>query len=404
MILVACFWERFLFSKRQHSFGFLHNLSLLLLLSVLVSYRHLLFIDILALALILLPDHRLPQWSSRSLKNSFLCIALVTLLLHSYVQFFLYGASIPVFSFGRLSWIISALTLLERIASVFFLIACFRERKWLPFAAFFLFILFPQFLILPVSALLCWIFPLKRYLQVVLICGTGLCCSLFNLFFSLADLICAIVFVSLVLLLFYKFSLSRHKVNLVLLGLSALCLAVAFCRWDIRLEAQKQSERQMNAFIEKTVFPQVTDRGRMFFFVEGFAEENPRSQFLTGAYVDGIINIGEALYQGQYEMSKTHKGRLVYGKDSSGYVSMNDYSRFVEEKLKDQDTLVSRIHYLCSVNDIDFAVTDKRMPQFPVADSTYLGALKQQIFLYACRPRIAEGIPTIAADKPSHSL
>ncbi|MFA6931237.1 MAG: hypothetical protein WCT05_13005, partial [Lentisphaeria bacterium] len=118
MILVACFWERFLFSKRQRSFGFLHNLSLLLLFSVLVSYRHSLPIDILALALILLPDHRLPQGSSRSLKISFLCIALVTLLLHSYVQFFLYGASIPVFSFGRLSWAISALTLLERIASV----------------------------------------------------------------------------------------------------------------------------------------------------------------------------------------------------------------------------------------------------------------------------------------------
>lgn len=177
----------------------------------------------------------------------------------------------------------------------------------------------------------------------------------------------------------------------MLLGLGAPCLAVAFCGWDIRLEAQKQSERQMNAFIEKTVFPQVTDRGRMFFFVQGFAEENPRSQFLTGAYVDGIINIGEALYQGQYEKSKAHKGRVVYGKDSSGYVSMDDYSRFVKEKLNDRDTLVSRIHYLCSVNDIDFAVTDKRIPQFPVADSTYLEILKQKIFLYACQPRIVAG-------------
>jgi len=31
--------------------------------------------------------------------------------------------------------------------------------------------------------------------------------------------------------------------------------------WDIRSEARRQSEKQMNAFIEKTVFPQVTDRG-----------------------------------------------------------------------------------------------------------------------------------------------
>jgi len=69
-------------------------------------------------------------------------------------------------------------------------------------------------------------------------------------------------------------------------------------------------------------------------------------------------------------------------------MSMDDYSQFVQEKLNDQDTLVSRIHYLCSVNDIDFAVTDKRMPQFPVADSTYLEILKQKIFLYACPTRI----------------
>ena len=155
--------------------------------------------------------------------------------------------------------------------------------------------------------------------------------------------------------------------------------------WDNRSIERINDEKQMDAFFEKPLFPQIKNRGRML-VVEN--QEFPllsRFKFLSGNYGDESIYVGEVFYRGQFDEARRRKKALFYG-DTTQKI-FYDYSEKVREVYSNQDTLVSRVRYLCGIDDISYFASDYSDLPLAKIDSVYLNVKKKHFFLYGCTER-----------------
>ena len=81
-----------------------------------------------------------------------------------------------------------------------------------------------------------------------------------------------------------------------IIAISLVLAVFAYSDYDKRTESIKQSESLINQFKNNVVFPQIADRGKMFYYVSGHYVYEPRTQFLSGAYFSETSTIGEALF------------------------------------------------------------------------------------------------------------
>lgn len=187
-------------------------------------------------------------------------------------------------------------------------------------------------------------------------------------------------FVSAFVALYEKCSLKMYA---VLVLVSAVCLLLwDFAIWDNRSMERVNDEKQMDAFFYEPLFPQIKIRGRML-VVEN--QEFPllsRFKFLSGNYGDESIYVGEVFYRGQFDEAKRRKKALFYG-DTAQNIFYN-YSEMVREIYSVRDTLLSRVKYLCAIDDISYFASDYKDYPLVKEDSVYLDVKKKYIYLYNC--------------------
>ena len=153
-------------------------------------------------------------------------------------------------------------------------------------------------------------------------------------------------------------------------------------RWDSRNEIVVLNEKQMDAFFETPVFPQVRDRGKLLFSVD-FESPNPsRMNFMTGVYADVSIGVGEIFYKEQYRESRRRRSALLTGSNQKDDL-IKAGERF-NNIYANPDTLLARVHYLCSAGEITHFATDYANMPLPKQDSVYLDVKQKNVWLYGC--------------------
>lgn len=152
--------------------------------------------------------------------------------------------------------------------------------------------------------------------------------------------------------------------------------------WDARDEAFAQREKQMEAFLETPIFPQVQNRGQLLFAVDNEAPTQSRFNFLTGAYADASIYVGEIFYKGQYQESNRRRSALLTGGPEPAF--LGNFEDQMMDVYSDQDTLLQRVNYLCSTGEISHFATDIHDMKLPKMDSTFLEVREKFVYLYQC--------------------
>lgn len=156
-----------------------------------------------------------------------------------------------------------------------------------------------------------------------------------------------------------------------------------FYRWDARNETVILNECQMDAFFERPIFPQVKDRGKILFVVDYEAPVQSRINFMTGAYADASIYVGEIFFRDQYLESNRRRNALLTGSLQIG--KMNEFKTQIMNVYQNTDTLLARVNYLCGLGDITHLATDyAQMPLF-LQDSIFLDKKNKNVYLYGCK-------------------
>lgn len=391
-ILFAAFaWERFLLARKKKKVFTRHNLGLSLLAVALFFPEHYLPASLCCAFLFFIQERTIPESVSRLFKCLLLLLAISEFALICYTNFVLNEVALP-FSIplsSAFDWVLK----IGKWEQVFALLALgffWRQLRWPSILCFAIFFVFPEFVLFPLVAVVLWLLPpQKQSINIVVLLIAGLCgieVSTVAHKMNLSLFICIIT-----LAVFAAFIAAGKKENknkryifVISSILACACYVAAFAGWDIRQPEQRISERQMNAFVDMVVFPQVRNRGKMLVSVSGYALATPRLQFLSGAYVDDVMNIGEVFYKGQYEMSVSHKNRMVHGADTLKYERMPQYEVWIKSQENNSEILLSRTKYLCGIGDIEYWMTDVRFDASRIADSAYLGDLRTKVYLYSC--------------------
>lgn len=153
-------------------------------------------------------------------------------------------------------------------------------------------------------------------------------------------------------------------------------------RWDSRNEIVALSEKQMDAFFETPIFPQVRNRGKILFTVDFEAPNSSRMNFLTGAYADESIWVGEIFYKEQFMESNHRRSELLSG--SSQIADLSKFDEKVMDIYHNPDTLLVHVHYLCGAGEITHFATDYANMPLPKQDSVYLEVRQKFVWLYGC--------------------
>ena len=153
-------------------------------------------------------------------------------------------------------------------------------------------------------------------------------------------------------------------------------------RWDSRNEIVALNEKQMDAFFVAPIFPQVKDRGKLLFTVDYETPIQSRMNFMTGAYADESIYVGEVFYKEQFMESNRRRSALLTG--SSKMVHLGKFKEEIYKVYTSSDSLLARVHYLCGAGEITHFATDYANMPLPKQDSLYLKVKKKYVYLYKC--------------------
>ena len=153
-------------------------------------------------------------------------------------------------------------------------------------------------------------------------------------------------------------------------------------KWDSRSETIIANEQQMDVFFESMIFPQVHDRGRLLFSVDCEVPKQSRINFMTGAYADESIYVGEVFYKEQYMESNRRRKALLMGISQKG--SLANFGAQMMRVYSNTDTLLSRVHYLCDAGEITHFATDYANMPLPIEDSVFLNVKQKYVWLYGC--------------------
>ena len=285
------------------------------------------------------------------------------------------------------------LTSVHKVVLSVLALICLAERRFWFAIAFSLSLFNGDLTILPIIAIVLYLFPsiqglLKDFLivaAIVISCaeylsglqaspllGPGMQSSLFLvILFFLVDGIT------------YLYRCHREDMLWIPFLLTIAAFAVwDVAKWDVRNESRILDERQMDAFFDQTAFPQIQDRGKILFVENGESPLQSRFKFLTGTYADETINIGEIFYKGQFLEARFRKNVLLLGDTILG--NWGNYTRRIAEVYANLDTLLTRVNFLCDIDAIAYFVSDYADMPLPKQDSLYLSVKNKYVYLYEC--------------------
>lgn len=339
---------------------------------------------------------RLPTWlkvSDGIIKACFVAALLFLLAeasLGNYIQISL--ANNP--GNARLAYALASLPaqlfVIHKIVLTLLAVLCLIKRRiW--FATIFLFSFFNDYATtLPLIGIIIFLAPaMSSQLKNGLITFAGvytfaeLLMSLPNNPIQGSTIAAPILFIALFITIFAACLWKRQKKALVpiIIGLVAL-FSWDFANWDSRNLSQIESENQMDAFLDKPAFPQIKNRGRMLYVVDGEQPLESRFVFLNGTYADVTINVGEIFYKGQHFESTKRKSALLYGDTTPA--NLFGFGEGIVDVYNNPDTLTTKVDYLCKVGEISHLVTHYGTMPFIKADSLYLDFKKKFVYLYEC--------------------
>lgn len=271
---------------------------------------------------------------------------------------------------------------------VLLMLICFAQRKyWLAFA-FALSFCDKALVSLPLFAIVFFLCPSMSSLLKKLLLAFAITLSFIEMLTSLdGSPVQSAVFVCFVFCMALCGVFAWNRLNKKGLGVYFAIACVGLLAWDVfkwdaRDESYAQNERQMDAFLDAMIFPQVKDRGKILFVVDNEAPIQSRINLLTGAYADASIYVGEIFFKDQFKESNRRRSALLSG--TSKPANLVDYNTKMYHIYTNLDTLVSRVNYLCDSDEITHFVTDYMNVSLVKVDSTYLDVRKKWIYLYQC--------------------
>lgn len=299
------------------------------------------------------------------------------------------------------SWmyIPSYLSVVEKILLVVFTLICVSQKKYGYALIFAVAFGCGSLKILPIVALLLCLLPnLSSSIKKGLL-AFSISFSFFELLSSLyksnstemlplenAAVACILLFVVLFAVSCWVMVLKKdaHSRNALVpfLVLVVSLSAWDIYRWDSRNEFVALSEKQMDVFFETPIFPQVKDRGKLLFTVDYETPIQSRMNFLTGAYADESIYVGEVFYKEQFMESNRRRSALLTG--SPQMVHLGEFKKKIYKVYTNPDTLLARVHYLCGAGEITHFATDYANMPLPKQDSVYLDVKQKKVWLYGC--------------------
>ncbi|WP_308604348.1 hypothetical protein [uncultured Fibrobacter sp.] len=318
-------------------------------------------------------------------------MACVSLLYQSGLDLFLQGA--PKLFIREFTKVNSAAESLVLTNSIFCLIAAIillKQKRNLLGLLFALYCLYPSQL-LPIIGIFLWIKKVK-FPTVVLLLFLMFSENALNGGFRISGppiprglRIAAILNISFLISsipLFFKCRLRFIGFALFFIGVSVY----AYISYDQRSELQKASEKQINSFLQKELFPQIQNAGRTLYYVSGLNEAKPRMQFLTGGCFDKNSLTGSIFFEKHYMEGNRRRNLLYYKTDSRPYQDHDrgDFPLFVKKVLSNKDSLEDRFRFLCLQNEVHHLVTEFSDLSFTKRDSAQLDIFKQRVFLYSC--------------------
>ena len=329
------------------------------------------------------------------------CAGLVFLLLNSalsnYIQLAMEQGIGSAGDAVSLLGISSYLAHVEKILLFVLAFVCFVRKNFGYALIFALSICVSDVKILPIVGVVLCLFPklgegLKRNLI-----AFAISCSFFELLNSMHEVnttqklplegspvACLILLVILFIVISWMQGLQnksgRRMFPLLVMILSLLVWDIY--KWDARNDVIVENEKQMDAFFETMIFPQVADRGKILFAVDGESPIQSRINFLTGAYADASIYVGEIFYKDQYLESNRRRTLLLTG--ASAKTDLRDYDIKMMKVYQNTDTLLSRVNGLCEMGEISYFVTGQGRVPLLKTDSSYLSEKNKYVYLYEC--------------------
>lgn len=154
--------------------------------------------------------------------------------------------------------------------------------------------------------------------------------------------------------------------------------------YDNRAIEQKEAESNINYYLANPLFPEIYDRGRFLFVVDGFYRTHPRLQFLSGAYLDYQSETG-ALFYRQQHMDAMHRFNMLFLQNPSEK-TLKSWEDFSEEfgKLRDSTKLQKTALFLCKSNEISYVATDIADLDLPVVGKSKRAHSQNYLYLYGC--------------------
>ena len=323
--------------------------------------------------------------------------AVLNLLMAAYCYMLALGVSIPyIVNFPLANSLYNRYITITALVCLICGLLTLRKKDFFRAVLFLLYPFFPQLLLLPVVALA---FPLLKRWQVVaaialvVIDGAwGFPMRTTNItlsFLEKSQFLWTVLFVSVFAVAWF----AKAKCGLVtkiLLFLPVLfAVPYAMTHWDHRQEKQKIEESNLDQFKSQMAFPQVKERGKMFYYVNGYMDGDSRLQFLGGNFADTKSTVGEIFNKNHHKVSTGRLNHLIYKKNEKNAftgIRMRDaiMYNFFEDSLSVSGILIDRTRYLCSLDEISHLVSDFENLPFVKQDSLRMNVLDKNVYLYEC--------------------
>lgn len=366
-----------------------HDFGIFLLIASFLTPKTIVLVPFASVILFLRTEHRL---SLKWYFFAFLCLIFSGYVLQQYFTWCMQGFS-PFLGFDYLAICHSRDSFLvyQFLFSVGFVLF-FLKKKRLVLAIFFgSFIFFSQFMLLPILPIFLFSFPKERkitywggtFVLIVFILFDGLF-DVETRRQTLMDAMPLSFYWTLVAMIMSGLSIYLFKFISyfgIVLWLS-ICSVFAFENYEADYLGRHAKESQLDAYLHKSIFPQVKQRGRMLIDVRGDYIDNPMLRFMTGTYLTNSSMVG-SIFNKEHYRNVLERSHLLYWKElkpeSSAYF---EYEKIIA-KISNKDTLVDRVNFLCGKGEIMHLVTDETTLPFAKEDSTMVSE-SQKIFLYVC--------------------
>ena len=323
--------------------------------------------------------------------------AILNLLMAAYCYMLALGVSIPyIVNFPLANSLYNRYITITALVCLICGVSMLRKKDFFRAVLFLLYPFFPPLLLLPIVALA---FPLLKRWQVVaaialvVIDGAwGFPMRTTNISLTLLEksqFLWAVLFVSVFAVAWF----AKAKCGLVtkiLLFLPVLfAVPYAITHWDHRQEKQKIEESNLDQFKSQMAFPQVKERGKVFYYVNGYMNGDSRLQFLGGNFADTKSTVGEIFNKNHHKVSTGRLNHLIYKKNEKNAftgIRMRDaiMYNFFEDSLSVSGILIDRTKYLCSLDEISHLVSDFENLPFVKQDSLRMNVLDKKVYLYEC--------------------